>query len=152
METNLDRIRQILVNLPDSEEEEESEVEDLDEEENMVLREEDDEDGMEEDEDDEVGMDEDELLIWREENPYEIVEGTPGESVQFKVVANEIIHIATGTGYCCLCQEIRSILYTDNSFGTNVASQLCQHCITGMMIRYETNKVPTRTEMETTDG
>jgi len=74
------------------------------------------------------------VFLHADENPYQNV-GTDEETNIHQVIGNELIFITAGEGYCCLCGDIRKILYTDNSFGTNIAVQLCMPCIESVFVK-----------------
>lgn len=79
----------------------------------------------------EESLEEDEegrLYIFKDENPYKVVEMDEEKKV-YQVIGNEIIVIAKAEGVCCLCAEINNILFVDNSYGGNHAAQLCLKCI-----------------------
>lgn len=69
------------------------------------------------------------IFIYKEDNPYETVHRDMETNIH-QVVGDELIIITRGEGYCCLCREVKDILYIDNSFGDNIPVQLCQPCIT----------------------
>ena len=73
------------------------------------------------------------IHIYTDENPYQVVDSKIDNRNIYQVIGNEIILITSGTGYCCLCSAHGPILYCDNSFGNNIATQLCQNCISHIM-------------------
>lgn len=97
-----------------------------------VLNEEDEEetdveaDSMEKEED--MGR----IQIYVDENPYEMVEINEETGV-YQVIGNEIILLTRAHGFCCICCQQAPILYMDNSYGLNIAAQLCLPCIHKMM-------------------
>lgn len=68
------------------------------------------------------------FYIFRDENPYKIVEKDEENGV-YQVIGNEIILLAKAEGVCCLCSEVKNILFVDNSYGGNIATQVCFSCI-----------------------
>lgn len=78
------------------------------------------------------GHGEDEVLIYREENPYEVIEENV-EKKYYQVIGNEIITITRGRGVCCLCGTLADILYTDNTYNNNIPVQICKPCIDSIM-------------------
>lgn len=78
--------------------------------------------------DNEEDEEEGNFLIFKEENPYKLVEADEENGV-YQVIGNEIILLARAEGVCCLCSEIKKILYVDNSYGGNIPAQVCSSCI-----------------------
>lgn len=72
------------------------------------------------------------VLIYADENPYEVVEKDI-ERQYYQVVGNEIITITRGKGVCCLCGNVADILYTDNTDNRNIPVQICMPCIDAIM-------------------
>jgi hypothetical protein len=73
-----------------------------------------------------------EVFFYKEENPYQNI-GRDEDSDTHQVIGNELIYIASGEGYCCICGNLTHVLYTDNSFRINIAVQLCMSCINACM-------------------
>ena len=64
----------------------------------------------------------------KEDNPYEIIEHNKEENL-YQLLGNDIIYITKGEGICCLCSEISTILYADNSYCNNIPIQICKTCV-----------------------
>lgn len=79
-----------------------------------------------------MGGGEEEVLIYKEENPYEVIEHNV-EKQYYQVIGNEIITITRGRGVCCLCGTVADILYTDNTYNNNIPVQICKPCIDSIM-------------------
>jgi len=77
--------------------------------------------------DDEIAEKTDNVYIYTE-NPYQSI-ATDEDTKVYQVLGNEIIIITKGHGVCCVCHTITDILYTDNTYGTNIPVQLCKSCI-----------------------
>ena len=76
----------------------------------------------------EVEDEESGFSIFKEDNPYKSVD-TDEENGVYQVIGNEIIVLARTEGVCCLCSNIGKILFVDNSYGSNIATQICLSCI-----------------------
>jgi hypothetical protein len=84
-------------------------------------------------EDDDGGVvDEKEHIVLYTENPYEVIEKNV-EKQYYQVIGNEIITITRGRGVCCLCGGLTDVLYTDNTYNSNIPIQICKPCIDSIM-------------------
>lgn len=74
------------------------------------------------------------IFVYKDENPYQTV-GIDDDTNIHQIIGNELIFITAGDGYCCLCREVKRILYTDNSFGNNIPVQICMPCIHSIVMK-----------------
>lgn len=79
-----------------------------------------------------TGNGDEQVLIYKEDNPYEVIEQNV-EKQYYQVIGNEIITITRGKGVCCLCGTVADILYTDNTYNNNIPVQICKPCIDSIM-------------------
>ena len=84
---------------------------------------------MEEDGDTETKED---LVVMYTESPYEVIEKNV-EKQYYQVIGNEIITITRGRGVCCLCGTLSKVLYTDNTYNSNIPVQICKPCIDSIL-------------------
>lgn len=84
---------------------------------------------VDEDGDDET---EEEPVVMYTENPYEVIEKNV-EKQYYQVIGNEIITITRGRGVCCLCGTLSKVLYTDNTYNSNIPVQICKPCIDSIL-------------------
>ena len=82
-------------------------------------------------EEDEIKTSEDHVMIYVDD-PYQVIEEKP-ETPYYQVIGNEIITITKGNGVCCLCKSLTEILYTDNTYNSNIPVQICKLCIDSIM-------------------
>lgn len=71
---------------------------------------------------------EEEPVVMYTESPYEVIEKNV-EKQYYQVIGNEIITITRGRGVCCLCGILTEVLYTDNTYNSNIPVQICKSCI-----------------------
>lgn len=86
-------------------------------------------DEMEKEKDDEI---EQEPVVLYTDNPYEVIEKNTKKQY-YQVIGNEIITITRGEGICCLCGTLTRVLYTDNTYNSNIPIQICKPCIDAIM-------------------
>jgi len=84
---------------------------------------------VDEDGDDET---EEEPVVMYTESPYEVIEKNV-EKQYYQVIGNEIITITRGRGVCCLCGTLSEVLYTDNTYNSNIPVQICKPCIDSIL-------------------
>ena len=83
------------------------------------------------DENGDIQMEEEPVVMYTE-NPYEVIEKNV-EKQYYQVIGNEIITITRGKGVCCLCGTLSKILYTDNTYNSNIPVQICKPCIDSIL-------------------
>ena len=83
------------------------------------------------DENGDIQMEEEPVVIYTD-NPYEVIEKNV-EKQYYQVIGNEIITITRGKGVCCLCGTLSKILYTDNTYNSNIPVQICKPCIDSIL-------------------
>lgn len=86
---------------------------------------------MNEVEDGEIQTEEEPVVMYTE-NPYELIEKNV-EKQYYQVIGNEIITITRGKGVCCLCGALSQVLYTDNTYNSNIPVQICKPCIDSIL-------------------
>lgn len=75
---------------------------------------------------------EEDLVVLHTESPYEVIEKNVAKQY-YQVIGNEIITITRGRGVCCLCGILSEVLYTDNTYNSNIPVQICKPCIDSIM-------------------
>jgi len=75
---------------------------------------------------------EEEPVVLYTDSPYEVIQKNL-QRQYYQVIGNEIITITRGTGNCCLCGILTQVLYTDNTYNSNIPVQICKPCIDAIM-------------------